>query len=184
MTQGTGREKDTDSGTNRHGGKGRARKWVVAVALVTLGAGGGALATIAVDAGAHSGWRHGSWMHGRDHMATPERAVERVQRVSAWALGSVDATDEQRERIDAILASAVDDLFPLRDEHRAHHRDLIAELARPQVDSAGLERIRAAELALVEKASGRLVDATVAIAEVLDPEQRRQLVERFADHVH
>ena len=184
MTQGTQREKDTDNGTNRHGGKRRARRWVVAVALVAFGAGAGALTTIAVDAGAHGGWRHGSWMHGRGHMATPERAIEKVQRVSAWALGSVDATDEQRERIDAILASAVNDLFPLRDEHRAHHRDLIAELARPQVDSAGLERIRVAELALVEKASGRLVDATVAIAEVLDPEQRRQLVERFVERGH
>ena len=184
MTQGTGWEMDTGNGTDRHGGKRRARRWVVAVALVVLGAGGGALTTIAVDAGAHGGWHHGSWMHGRGHMATAELAIDRVQRVSAWALGSVDATDEQRERIDAILASAVDDLFPLRDEHRAHHRDLIVELARPQVDPAGLERIRAAELALVEKASGRLVDATVAIAEVLDPEQRRQLVERLAERGH
>ena len=183
MTQGTTRGKGTDNGTNRHGGKRRVRGWLVAVALVGLGAGAGALTTVAVDAGAHGGWRHGSWMRGHDHTAGPERAIERVQRVSAWALGSVDATDEQRERIDAILASAVDDLFALRDEHRAHHRDLIAELARPRIDPAGLERIRAAELALVEKASGRLVDATVAIAEVLDPAQRQQLVERFADHV-
>ena len=182
MTQSTQREKDTENGTNRHGGKRRARGWVVGAALVALGAAGGAFTTIAVDAVAHDGWHSGFRMHERGYAKSPERAIARVQRVSAWALGSVDATDEQRERIDAILASAVSDLLPLRDEHLAHHRDLIAELARPQVDPAGLERVRGAELALVEKAADRLLDATVAIAEVLDPEQRQQLVERFAEH--
>ena len=182
MTQSTQREKDTENGTNRHGGKRRARGWVVGAALVALGAAGGAFTTIAVDAVAHDGWHGGFRMHERGYAKSPERAIARVQRVSAWALGSVDATDEQRERIDAILASAVSDLLPLRDEHLAHHRDLIAELARPQVDPAGLERVRAAELALVEKAADRLLDATVAIAEVLDTEQRQQLVARFAEH--
>ena len=182
MTQSTQREKDTENGTDRHGGKRRARGWVVGAALVALGATGGAFTTIAVDAVAHGGWQHGFRMHEHGYASSPERAIARVQRVSAWALGSVDATDEQRERIDAILASTVNALVPLRDEHLAHHRDLIAELARPQVDPAGLERVRTAELALVEKATDRLLDATVAIAEVLDAEQRQQLVERFAEH--
>ena len=103
---------------------------------------------------------------------------------SARVLGRVDATEEQRERVDAILAEAVSDLFPLRAEHHAHRRDLIAELARPQIERAGLERIRAAELALAEKATTRLLDAVVAVAEVLDPEQRQQIVDRFAEHRH
>ena len=137
MTQSTQREKDTENGTNRHGGKRRARGWVVGAALVALGAAGGAFTTIAVDAVAHDGWHSGFRMHERGYAKSPERVIARVERVSAWALGSVDATDEQRERIDAILASAVSDLLPLRDEHLAHHRDLIAELARPQVDPAG-----------------------------------------------
>ena len=184
MTQDTGRRKDMEDGTSRHGGNRRARRWIVALALVALGATGGAFTTIAVDASAHGGWHHGYRMHGRSHATSPERAIERIQRASAWALGSVDATDEQRERVDAILASTVNDIFPLRDEHLAHHRDLIAELARPQVDPAGLERVRAAELALVEKATDRLLDATVAIAKVLEPEQRQQLLERYAEHGH
>lgn len=184
MTESTRREKHTEDGSGRHGGKRRVRGWVVALALVTLGAAGGALTTIVVDAGAHGRWHHGYGMHGRGFAADPERAVERVQHASARVLGSVDATDDQRERVDAILASAVNDLFPLRDEHLAHHRDLIAELARPEVDFARLERVRAAEIALVDKASARLLDATAAITEVLDPEQRRQLVEEFASHRH
>ena len=173
------------AGSRRRGGARRARGWIAALALLVLGAVGGALTTVAIDADAHGGWRHamGKFRHhgfGHGQAIDPAHVTERLQHASAWALGSVDATDEQRERIDAILAGAVDDIFPLRAEHRTHRRDLIAELARPQLDRDALERIRTAELALAEKATARLLDAVVAAAEVLDPEQRQGLVERFA----
>ena len=184
MTESTRREKHTEDGSSRSGGRRRVRGWIVALGLIALGATAGTFTTIAVDAGAHGGWHHGYRMHGRGFAADPQRAIERLQRASAWALGSVDATDEQRDRVDAILAAVVNDLFPLRDEHLAHHRDLIAELARTQVDFAKLERVRADEIALVDKASARVLDATVEIAEVLEPEQRRQLMEEFAQHRH
>ena len=172
-----------DAGSNRSGGSRRACPWLLALALIGLGALGGALTTVALDADAH-GWRKGYGHHWHGSTVDAEQVIDRMQHVSAWALGSVDATDEQRERVDAILTSAVKDLFPLRAEHHAHTRDLIAELASPQIDRAGLERVRAAELALAEKATARLVDATVAIAEVLEPEQRQELLERFASYRH
>ena len=184
MTESKQRPKEMDAGSGRHGGKRRARGWIVALALIGLGAVGGALTTVAVDADAHGGWRHGFRHHGHHRATDPTQVTEKLQHMSAWALGSVDATEDQRARVDAILASAVNDVFPLRAEHEAHHRDLIAELARPQIDRAALERVRAAELALAEKATIRLLDATVAIAEVLEPEQRQRLVERFAKHRH
>ena len=182
MDEGAGSGRN--AGSDRRGGTRRARGWIAALALLALGAVGGAAVTVAVDADAH-GWRHamGGFRHhgfGHDRAIDPAHVTERLQHASAWALGSVDATDEQRERIDAILAGAVDDVFPLRAEHRAHRRDLIAELARPQLDRAALEEIRTAELALAEKATARLLDAVVAAAEVLEPEQRQELVERFA----
>ena len=184
MTENTQRQNETDTGAGRHGGKHRVRGWVMAVMLVGLGAAGGALTTIAVDAGAHGGWHDRFRMHGHGYTANAAHATERLLRVSAWVLGSVDATDEQRDRVDAILAGAVNDIFPLRNEHHAHRRDLIAELARPQVDRAELERVRTAELALAEKATARLLDATVAIAEVLQPDQRQRLAERLAERGH
>lgn len=169
--------------TDRRSGARRMRGWVLGVCLVGLGAAGGALTTVAMDAGAH-GWGHGFRHHGRGHMTSPEHAIERVQYASAWVLGRVDATDEQRAQVDAILAEAVNDLFPLRDEHLSHRRDLIAELARPELDRTALERIRTAELALADQATARLLDTTMAVAEVLDPEQRQQLVEKMAKRRH
>ena len=185
MTQGSQQHMNEETGGSgpRHAWR-RTRGWLMALALIGLGATGGALTTMAVGAGAHGGWGHGFRMHGHHGQMDPDRVVERVQRFSAWTLGSVDATDEQRDRIDAILAAAVNDIFPLRAEHHAHTRDLIAELARPQLDRDRLERVRTAELALAEQATARMLDATVEIAEVLDPEQRQRLVERLADRAH
>ena len=173
------------AGPGRRGTGRRVRGWVAALALIGLGAVGGALTTIVADADAHQGWRQwmgGSRHHGHGRMTDAAQAIERLQHASAWALGRVDATDEQRERVDAIVASAVQDIFPLRAEHHAHRRDLLAELARPRLDRGALDRIRSAELALAEKATVRLLDATIEIAEVLDTEQRLQLVERFLSH--
>ena len=181
MTETRRQQAQKDPGSDRHGGKRRVRGWVMALALLGLGGVGGALTTIAVDAVAHDGWHHGFRMHGHRHAANAAEAIGRVQHFSAWALDSVDATDEQRDRVDEILAGAVNDIFPMHAEHHEHRRDLIAELARPQIDRDGLERVRTAELALAEKATVRMLDATVAIAEVLDPEQRQQLVERFVE---
>ena len=181
MSENMQRDAAKDDGPGRQDGKRRTRGWIMGLALLGLGATGGTLATIAVDASAHGGWGHGFGHHWRGHAADATHVTERLQHASEWVLGKVDATEEQQERIDAILAGAVDDIFPLRAEHDAHRRDLMAELARPQIDRAALERVRTAELALAEQATARLLDATVAIAEVLDTEQRQQLVERFAE---
>ena len=185
MTQGTHEHVGNDTGSFRApDGRRRLKGWVAAVALLGLGAAGGALGTIATGAGAHDGWGHGFRAHGYHRSLDADRVIERLQRASAWTLGAVDATQEQRERIDAILAETVNDVFPLRAEHHAHWRDLIAELARPRMDREGLERVRAAELALAEQATARILDAAVEIGGVLDPQQRQRLVGKLAEHVH
>ena len=183
MTQGTQTQAENGTGSCRQRGYRRARTWIMALALLGIGGVGGMLATVATGAGAHGGWRHGHGMHGHGP-ETAARAIERVQHVSARVLGTVDATDDQRERIDAIVAAAVTDIFPLHAEHRDHRSDWIAELTRPAIDRNGLERVRAAELALAQRASTRALDATVAIAQVLDADQRQRLVGKFADRWH
>jgi Spy/CpxP family protein refolding chaperone len=183
MTQETRRQAENGTGAGRTSGNRRARSWIMALALVGVGAVGGSLVTMVTDAGAHGGWRHGRGMYGHGP-ETAAQAIERVQHVSARVLGAVDATDDQRERIDAIVAAAVTDLFALHTEHRDHRSDWIAELTRPAVDRNALERVRTAELALAELASTRALDATVAIAQVLDADQRQRLVGKFADRWH
>ena len=185
MTQETRRQAENGTGAGRTSGNRRARSWIMALALALVGVGavGGSLVTMVTDAGAHGGGRHGRGMYGHGP-ETAAQAIERVQHVSARVLGAVDATDDQRERIDAIVDAAVTDIFALHTEHRDHRSDWIAELTRPAIDRNALERVRAAELALAEQASTRALDATVAIAQVLDADQRQRLVGKFADRWH
>lgn len=145
--------------------------------------GGGALAALVSArpiAAAVQGWRgmgHGHWgMHGRN----PEAAREHVQIAVKWALREVDATDEQQQRVGAIVSDAFADLMRLKERHRANHEVLAAALAGPTVDRAKLEEARKSGLALADEATRRLAQAAADAAEVLTPEQRQALLE----HVH
>ncbi len=74
----------------------------------------------------------------------------------------------------------VDDLHGL---HWEGDFRLHTALAAPAVDDAEVERIRQDGLGLAEEASGVLVDALVDIANVLDAEQRAELL-KLADRKH
>ena len=182
MTHETQNQADNGVNPDRQHRTRSGLSWTTGLALVSVGIVIGCLGTVVTNAGAH-GWRYGHPMYGY-RTDSAAKTIKRVQNISDWVLGSVDATDEQRERIDAILADAVTDIYPLRAEHLEHESHWIAELSRPAIDRDGLERIRAAEFALAEQAITRALDATVAISEVLDAEQRRELVTKLLDFWH
>ncbi len=158
-------------GNRKHRLGRRARLTVAAATLVGVGAVLGAAAT--AQAARTGGW-HGMDGH-RGHARTEEQVREHARDKTAWVLGRIDATSEQKTRIDAIVASLVGDLYPLRGDHREHRRQLITELARPQVDAQALEKIRADEMVLADSASKTLMSAVVDVTEVLTIEQREEL---------
>ena len=165
------------SGHRKHRLGRRARLTVAALALVTAGALLGAGITAHA---ARSGW-HGMG-HPWGHVATEEQARELALDKTAWLLGRIDATPEQRTQLNGIVASVVGDLYPLRAQHREIRRGLVIELARPRIDRAALERVRAESLALADTAMGSLVDAAVEVSDVLTVEQRRELAEMIDRH--
>ena len=120
------------------------------------------------------GWfgHRGRW-HGGGH--DPELAQERARHVARFVLSYVDATDEQEQQIQAIVARSVDELQALRDEHRAHRDELLRLFQEPAIDRAAVEELRRAELSLADTASQTLAAAFADAAEVLTPEQRTEL---------
>jgi protein CpxP len=146
--------------------------------LVAGGVLGGLMAT-AIGAwssnhGGPGGWQGGGrWCRGA---ASPEAQRERAEFATDWVLNKVNATDEQRARIKAIVATTLQDLTPARDEHRQHREAFLVALTQPSVDRASLEDLRRAELQLAESASQRIVTALAEVADVLTPEQRAELV--------
>jgi Spy/CpxP family protein refolding chaperone len=147
--------------------------------LVAGGVLGGLMATaIGAWSGNHGGpggWQGGSgrWCRGA---ASPEAQRERAEFATDWVLNKVNATDEQRARIKAIIATTLQDLAAARDEHRQHRDAFLTALTEPNVDRASLEDLRRAELQLADSASQRIVTALAEAADVLTPEQRAELV--------
>ena len=92
-----------------------------------------------------------------------------------FALYRLDATQEQRRQIHAIVGDAVDDLMVLRDDARGDRGAFIAEITKPDIDRRALETMRARQLGLAEQASARALTALANAAEILTPKQRTRL---------
>lgn len=157
------------------------RKIWIGAAVVTLALAGGASALLASPNARAAGWfghsrgfGHGGHGFGRQH--DPEHLRFGIE----WVLGRIDATDEQVEAVVTIARSATEDLAGLREQHHAQREALVAALAGDEVDREELERLRAEGIALAEDASTRLVTAVADAADVLTPEQRRELIEAHA----
>jgi Spy/CpxP family protein refolding chaperone len=154
----------------------------------------GAAAVIA--SGAAVGITQGAWAHagfGRGHFGDrhhhrfgddPERAKQHALFAIAWMLREVDASDEQQARAEEITSGLVDRFAPLVAAHHEQHEAFVAALGADAVDREALHRLREQTLELAEQGSVAVVDALVDLAEVLTPEQRRELLERAADHHH
>jgi Spy/CpxP family protein refolding chaperone len=130
------------------------------------------------------GLRRHFLMHRFAHGGEPGDARAHVEMGVRWVMGYVDATPEQSQRVQSIAQAAVDDLLPLREQHKANRDAIRAALAGATVDREALEQARKAELKLADEASARLGRAVADAAEVLSPEQRAQLAEAAARFHH
>jgi periplasmic protein CpxP/Spy len=150
------------------------RSWVAL--LLILAALTGALATNAFGQ-APMRWQVRPFMSGPFDPTQVDRHVERA--IKHLAI-EADATADQQAKLVAIAKGAVNDLLPLREKLQANRGQAFDLFAAGNVDRAAIERLRSEQLALVETASKRISEALGDAAEVLNPEQRRTLVDRVS----
>jgi protein CpxP len=163
----------------------RRRGFLGGLLLGTLGAGlvGFAIgatmpaAEAALGVMAHRGFGH-------DGPPSPEEVKEKAEFFVGFALHRLDATDEQEQKVQTIINGAIDEVFPVVQEHRANRDELRTILAGPTIDRAAVEKLRGEELALVDTLSKTIADAVVDSAEVLSLEQRTELMERLERFHH
>jgi Spy/CpxP family protein refolding chaperone len=108
----------------------------------------------------------------RQHM---ERRLERL-------FDRVDATPEQRQQLRSILDRHRPELRALEDERRRIQGRLAEAFTRTTVDPGEIERLRQDSLRLAERASLTFTRGLIDAAQVLTPEQRRQLVQEMRRH--
>ena len=159
--------------TPRPGQRGRVALLLVLAALA------GAIAGLATDA---FGQAPMLW-HARPFMGEPldPAQVDRhIERMIKHLAVEADATADQQAKLVAITKGAVNDLLPLREKLQANRGQALDLFIAGNVDRAAIERLRSEQLALAETASKRISQALGDAAEVLNPEQRRTLVDRVS----
>jgi protein CpxP len=92
----------------------------------------------------------------------------------------IDATEEQKRRLEPIAKQAAKDLLPLRDNLRAGRGQAIELLTQERVEPRAIEALRAKQIELADQASRRLTQAIAEAAEVLTPAQRKELAAHAA----
>lgn len=135
----------------------------------------GALVTIPVVAFAAGGPAHGCH-RGPEPKSTAD-IREHLAMGADHMLDKVDATDAQRDEVDALLDTLAPELWSFKTEHEGIHDDFQAALTAETVDRAKLESVRVRGLALADKASGVLIDSIADTAEILTVDQRGELLD-------
>lgn len=165
--------------------KSRARRWAIA------GLGAASVAAVTVGAGWHGdadalgpGHRGGFMGHGFGAGIDPEAMERRIDGMVAFMLADIDSTPDQQSRISAIARQAAADLAPLRGMRMEARRKSFELLAQPTIDRTQLEALRVQQMQLGETVSRRMVQAIADAAEVLTPEQRARLAEKWQARRH
>jgi len=155
----------------------RRRRWLFA-----------AFIGLAAVLGFAAGKVHSSpWLHwaGHHHPFDADEINFIVQHRIDRALSKVDATPEQRDKINAIAKAAVNDVMAMRKDPSGRREKFLTIMKAETVDRSALEALRAERIDMADAASKRILQAVADAADVLKPEQRRQLAGRWEQwHMH
>lgn len=125
----------------------------------------------------------GALAHGRRRgPLDPAQMDERLDRMLERAFETVDATPEQKAKIEPLVKQAAQELRPLRAKVRTARREGLKLFSADKIDRGAIERFRAEQVQATDAASKRFSQALADVAEVLTPEQRKTLAARFARH--
>jgi Spy/CpxP family protein refolding chaperone len=159
---------------------GKRRRFFKRAAIATLI--GGIAAGIGFKAfaqgGGCGGWHRSAFAGPLD----PAAVDEHLDRMLKHLYVEINATDEQKQRLEPIVKQAVKDLLPLRDKARAGRERVLELLTADTIDRGAIEALRAEHLQLAERASRRFAQVLADMAEVLTPEQRKDLAGRMERH--
>jgi protein CpxP len=155
--------------------RGRGRGWLFVTTIALAAALTGAVASRAVS---QHPWHGPGFMSG---VFDPARVEDGADRAVRHLSIEIDASNDQQDKLRAIVKGAVKDLLPMRERAVSARQRGRVLLTQPTVDRAAIEALRAEQLALADAASKRFAQALGDAAEVLTPEQRRKLDERITE---
>lgn len=146
------------------------KKWVMGgvVALIIAGFAIGCMH----HHGHHGGHRHHDDMSVLQIEESADRFAERLAK-------RVNADEGQTEKLKQIAQTASQDIVPVRVQMKESREQLVKLLQAPTVDRAALEQLRSAQLQQMDEVSKRMTQSLADASDVLTPEQRAKLAERW-----
>jgi Spy/CpxP family protein refolding chaperone len=144
-------------------GRGPRRWRGLWVALAVMLFGGATAATAARAYGFGGGWRHGG---GGEMM---ERRIARL-------LDKVGATEAQKTQIKTIWEGLRPELKTLHQQKEQIRKQIAQAAAAPTIDAAQVEQLRRQSVQLMDQGSSVFTRGLLATAQVLTPEQRKQVL--------
>jgi protein CpxP len=152
------------------------RRWMAGLAVAAaFVAGGVTFSGLSVAAqGMAQGATQGVGLH-HHMMGSPGEMHARAMAHVSKMLDQVDASADQKSRIEAILKQGFAPMAGLHDGMKQTHAGLHAILSAPTIDRTALEQLRAGEISRIDQATRTMTQALADAAEVLRPDQRAKL---------
>lgn len=124
------------------------------------------------------GW-HGARGHWGSVPLDPAIIEDRADRMVRHLAIELDANNDQQEKLRGVVRAMLKDVLPARERALAARRQARELLTATTIDRAAIEKLRADQIALADTVSKRVTQALGDAAEMLSPEQRRKLSDRF-----
>lgn len=118
--------------------------------------------------------------HGHRPPASAAEVREHMLRRVDHLLDKVDASDEQRDKVEAIVERTAPRLFEIFEGGRKVRKELKQALLAATVDKARVAKVQQDIDALANQASELGLGALTEIAEVLTPAQRKSVADELA----
>ena len=114
---------------------------------------------------------------GIDPVQFQQRLDKRVDK----ALGSTDATTDQKKKVTEILQAAFKDMKGFHGQRVENRKAMEAAMQAPTIDPAKIEQIRAEQMKIADASSKRFTKALVDAGNVLNASQRQAFFKAWGE---
>lgn len=111
----------------------------------------------------------------------PAKFQKRIERHVDRALGRVDATADQKTKINEILQATFKDMKPLHDKRVENRKAMTAAMQEATIDPAKIEAIRAEQMKVADEASHRFTKSLMDAGNVLNAQQRQAFFKNWSE---
>jgi Spy/CpxP family protein refolding chaperone len=111
----------------------------------------------------------------------PANFQQRIEKRVDKALGSTDATADQKKKVTEILQAAFKDMKGFHGQRVENRKAMEAAMQAPTIDAARIEQIRAEQMKIADASSKRFTQALVDAGNVLNASQRQAFFKAWGE---